>query len=177
MQNTAFKQAENELSEQAESDLFHEHEPVNMNLSKETTNKGKNVVAFKNFSQKKFGVVSLADVPNIIKQKKDIKNPCAYWASLSDEVKAEYLQKDKQEQEKQQKKAELKKLQKQEQIRKQQEQKELKEELSKPLNEQFTREQAISFCSKLYSMRKSFAFNGLAGELVKIYNIQEAELQ
>ena len=177
VQNTACEQAENECLKQAESDRFHEHEPVNMNLSKETTNKGKNVVAFKKISSKKCGSVNLEDVPNIIKQKKDIKNPCAYWASLSAEVKAEYLQKEIQEQEKQQKQAEKLK-QEQERIKqKQQEQKELKEKLSKPLNEQFTREQAINFCSRLYSVKKSFVHSGIGGKLVKIYNIQEAELQ
>lgn len=176
VQNTACEQAENECLKQAESDRFHEHEPVNMNLSKETTNKGKNVVAFKKFSSKKCGSVNLDDVPNIIKNKKDIKNPCAYWASLSAEVKAEYLQKEQQEQEKWQKQAEKLK-QEQERIKqKQQEQKELKEELSKPLNEQFSREQAIRFVTNLCRMKNSFVKKGLAGELVKIYNIQESEL-
>ena len=84
--------------------------PCNMKLDHEklektTTNKEetkapasqKNVVAFQKKSFHK--IVRLDDVPPILREKKGIDNPCAYWASLSAEVKNEYLQKQKKKEE------------------------------------------------------------------------------
>lgn len=66
-----------------------------------------NVVAF---SQKSFNrkhrTITLADVPDFIKQNRKVQNPCSYWASLSDEVRAELKQKHSEKLEKQKKKEE-----------------------------------------------------------------------
>lgn len=83
--------------------------PYNMKLDHEklekTTNKEEtkapasqqNVVAFQKKSFHK--IVRLDDVPPIIREKKGINNPCAYWASLSAEIKNEYLEKQRQKEE------------------------------------------------------------------------------
>ena len=57
----------------------------------------KNVVAFQKKSFHK--IVRLDDVPPILREKKGIDNPCAYWASLSAEIKNEYLEKQRKKEE------------------------------------------------------------------------------
>ena len=87
----------------------------------------KNVVAFNSNSKKS---VTPTDVPEIIKNNKKVQNPCAYWASLSDEVKKEYLDKQKEKDEKTRKIVELRKIQA---LKKQQEQQELERIKNEPL--------------------------------------------
>ena len=66
-----------------------------------------NVVAFSSkSSNRKHRTITLADVPNFIKQNKKVKNPCGYWASLSDEVREELIQKHSEKLEKQRKREE-----------------------------------------------------------------------
>ena len=168
VQNTASKQSEN--------DLFHEHEPVNMNLSKEQpvkekseNNKPKNVVAFSSLSSfKKSKSVKLEDVPNIIKENKNIKNPCGYWASLDKNAKNEYLEKDKKKEEIRLKKIEF---EKQEEIRKKQEAKEL-EEIRKqpPFWETCSRQEAVKHLQNFKNMRQ-LLHTGYRQMLIDKHNI------
>ena len=189
-----------ELFEPSESQLCTEpqaHFELSMDHEHVREQRTNNVVVLKNFNkgaeeetQKELSSTTsfvsskvhfdLKVIPDILKAKAEsgeIRNLQGYWASLRPQVKQEYWEKDTAQKLKIQKQAELKEQQRQERIRKQQEQKELKAELEKPLNEQFTREQAISFCSRLYGMKKILATQGIAGNLIKIYNIQEGELQ
>ena len=177
VQNTACKRSENELFKQSENDLFHEHEPVNMNLNKEQqpvkekseNNKPKNVVAFSSFSSfKKCKSVKLADVPNIIKENKNIKNPCGYWASLDENAKNEYIEKEKQKEQIRLKKIEF---EKQEELRKIQEQKEL-EEIRKqpPFWETCNRQEAVKHLQNFKNMRQ-LLHTGYRQMLIDKYNI------
>lgn len=66
-----------------------------------------NVVAFSSKSKnRKHRTITLADVPDFIKQNKKVQNPCAYWASLADEVREELISKHTEKLEKQKKKEE-----------------------------------------------------------------------
>lgn len=141
VQNPTSEQSENELLKQSESDRFM------IRTNKERKNKKQTtivedvkpvkdvVVSLKTFSSKK--TVTLEDVPEIIKNNPKVDNPCAYWASLSDEVRAEKM-KEQEEKEAQAKKREEKRIREQirEEEKKEQEEKFLKE-VKKPLPEDF----------------------------------------
>lgn len=86
VQNPTSEQSENELSKQSNSDRFMITNNQEQN-KKQTT---KDVVVLKTIQTK---TVTLEDVPESIKRNDKIKNKCAYWASLSEEVKKSYLQK------------------------------------------------------------------------------------
>lgn len=74
-----------------------------------------NVVAFSSKShQRKHRTITLADVPDFIKQNKKVQNPCAYWASLSEEVREELMQKHAEKLERQQKREEIRRKQEEE---------------------------------------------------------------
>lgn len=86
VRNSTSEQSENELLKQSNSDRFmitNNHEQ-----NKEQTTK--DVVVLKTIQSK---TVTLEDVPESIKLNDKIKDKCAYWASLSEEVKKSYLQK------------------------------------------------------------------------------------
>jgi len=87
VQNPTSERSQNELSKQSDSDRFmmitNNHEQ-----NKEQTTK--DVVVLKTIQTK---TVTLEDVPESIKRNDKIKDKCAYWASLSEEVKKSYLQK------------------------------------------------------------------------------------
>lgn len=70
--------------------------------------KGKNnVVAFSSKTQnRKHRTITLSDVPDFIQKNKKVQNPCAYWASLSEEVREELIQKHNEKLKKQKKKEE-----------------------------------------------------------------------
>ncbi len=120
-----------------------------------------NVVVF----QKKRTVTD-AEVPNFIKENKSIKNPCAYWASLSNEVKAELIKKDADVKAAAQKKEEEKRKKEQLRIAEVQERELLK---SMTLSEKYTKEQAIALIKAMPAeIRK---ISKVAMELTELYNL------
>lgn len=86
VQNPAYEQSENELFKQSDFDCFMIRTNKKEQIKEQTTKE--NVVAFSS----KHKVVKIEDVPEIIRSNKKVKNPCAYWASLSSDVKADYLE-------------------------------------------------------------------------------------
>lgn len=180
VQNPTSEQPENELLKQSESDRFI------IRTNKERKNKKQTtivedikpikdvVVSLKTFSSKK--TVTLDDVPEIIKNNPKVDNPCAYWASLSDEVKAEKI-KEQEEKEIQIKKREERQKQKLlEEKNKKIAQQKLQEECSKPLSEQYTYDTACAFIKKLTNVEKKLAYKGIAKDLTEIFNIDIDEL-
>ena len=122
-------------------------------------------------------LIKIKEIPDILKRKAEkgeIKNLQGYWASLRPQIKQEYWEKDTAEKLEIQRKEEFRR--KEEEKRKQELQR-IKEETSKPLNEQFTREEAVTLVARIYKFRKSFALQGIAGDLIKIYNIKEDEIK
>lgn len=146
-------------------------------LNKETTTckksektELKNVVVFNPNSKKP---VTPADVPEIIKNNKKVQNPCAYWASLSDEVKKEYLEKQKEKDEKTRKIVELRKIQA---LKKQQEQQELERIKNEPLFwEICDRAQAVEHLRHFLKMPK-LLHSGYRIDLMQKFNISIDEL-
>lgn len=176
VQNPTSEQPENELLKQSESDRFM------IRTNKERKNKKQTtivedikpikdvVVSLKTFSSKK--TVTLDDVPEIIKNNPKVDNPCAYWASLSDEVKAEKI-KEQEEKEIQIKKREERQKQKLlEEKNKKIAQQKLQEECSKPLSEQYTYDTACAFIKKLAKVEKNLVYKGIAKDLTEIFNIE-----
>lgn len=169
VQNPTSEQSENELLKQSDSDRF----MIRTNKerkNKEQTTKENVVVSLKNISS--FGTIKLEDVPKIIKNNPKIKNPCAYWATLSEEIKNDYLQK-QQEKEKQlelqsQKQKKIEEEKKNKKIAEQKFQKECK----KPLSEQYTYETACNFIKTMAKIDKKLAFKGIAKDLTEIFNIE-----
>lgn len=120
---------------------------------------------------------SLSKVPaSILAKKTDkngrpIRNHAAYWNSLNDAQKREYL---KQEEEKAAKTRKLEELKKQAQIEKQrqiEEEKRLQEQLSRPLNEQWSKQQAIKHVWQTRNLHRGILKTGLTKSLVELYNI------
>lgn len=87
VQNTTSEQSEKELFKQSDSDRF--MRTNNHEQNKEQTTK--DVVVLKTIQSNK--TITLEDVPESIKRNDKIKDKCAYWASLSEEVKKSYVQK------------------------------------------------------------------------------------
>ncbi len=176
VQNPTSEQSENELLKQPESDRFM------IRTNKERKNKKQTtivedvkpikdvVISLKTFSSKK--TVTLDDVPEIIKNNPKVDNPCAYWASLSDEVKAEKI-KEQEEKEAQVKKCEERREQQILELKNKKiaEQK-LREECNKPLSEQYTYETACAFLKNLAKVEKKLIYKGIAKDLTEIFNIE-----
>lgn len=111
-------------------------------------------------------IVTNENVPEIIKNDKNIKNPCAYWASLSSEIKEEYLKKQEDVLNAAQKIQEAKQI---EETRKQKEKAEFEKLKALPLKDRFTKEDAIRFISNMKpEMRK---ISKLAAELTALYDL------
>lgn len=156
VQNPTVKQTENDFLKQTDSDRF-----MNKTNNSEQINKDNNVVFF---SKKQ--TVTDADVPDFIKQNKSIKNPCAYWASLAPEIKAELIKKDMEAKAAVQKKEELKLLEAQKRLK---ERKNREEYLKKPLSEKYTKEQAITLINAMPAeIRK---ISKIAKELTELYKL------
>ena len=127
------------------------------------------VVSFSDFSLKKIPDSILAKKTD--KNGRPIRNHAAYWNSLTDIQKQEYLRQEEENAAKTQKKEELKK---QAQLIKQQkieEEKKLQEQLSRPLHEQWTREQAIKHVWQTRNFHRGILKEGLTKSLVKLYNL------
>ncbi len=146
VQNPTLEQPENELLKQSETDRFMIRTNKERKNKKQTT-KENVVVSLKTFSSKK--TITLDDVPEIIKNNPKVDKPCAYWASLSEEVKAEKIKEQKKNEEKARKREfNRKKALKQ----KQEEAKKLQEEASKPtIFEGATKEEALDYCARFGS--------------------------
>lgn len=80
VQKPASERSENECLKETENDLF-------MRTNKNEQIKEQTNVAF---FKKRHKTVTIEDVPDLIKKNPKVKDPCAYWASLSDDVKAGY---------------------------------------------------------------------------------------
>lgn len=146
-QNLTPKQSENEPFKRSESDLF--MITNNKKLNKETTTTKSKVVVASFNSSSKTKTVKLEEVPKLIRNKKDVKNPCAYWASLSEEVKAEYLLKEKEAEEK---KKRIEKQKAEEERLKAEERRRAEEEKNLPpfyLRDDFSREEGLKFVSNM----------------------------
>lgn len=167
VQNPASEWSENELLEQSKSDRFMLTNKIGIN-KKQTTEK-KVVVSLKNSSFKK--PVTLEDIPQIIKDKPHIDNPCGYWASLSAEVKEGYWQDQKKLEEKQKKREITAKKQKDIKEKEKEEERKNKEECRKPLTEQYTFESACYIIRKMANLNKSLVYRGIARDLAIAFNI------
>lgn len=90
-------------------------------VTKTPQTKPNKVVAFNSISHKK--KVTLEDVPEIIRNNKNVRNPVSYWASLDEETRTDYLKKEQQKKELAEKKkaAALEEERKKEEERKQRE--------------------------------------------------------
>lgn len=98
-----------------DKEQIREHNKEQQHNEPEQPKTKNNVVVFsqKSFNQKQ-STIALADVPGFIKQNKKVKNPCAYWASLSEEVREELIQKNTEKLEKQRKREEIRQKQEEE---------------------------------------------------------------
>ena len=127
------------------------------------------VVSISSFSLKKIPASILAKKTD--KNGKPIRNHAAYWNSLTDIQKQEYL---RQEEEKAAKTRKLEELKKQAELQKQkkaEEEKKLQEELNKPLNEQWSREQAIRHVWQTRNLHRGILKAGLTKLLAELYNL------
>ena len=169
VQKTTAKQSENEPLKQSDSDLFMITNKEKLN--KDTTNN--KVVAFSSNSPKKSKTVNISDVPTIIKENKTIKNPCAYWAALSDEVKNEYLKK---EQEAKEKAERIRAMKEEVERRKEEERRQAEIERNLPPfyeREDYTREQGLKFVANMPQMM----WGGIiASAIMNRFNITKDEL-
>lgn len=170
VQKTTVKQSENEPFKRSENDLF----MINSNnkLNKETTNN--KVVAFSPNSSKKSKTVNINDVPTIIRENKTIKNPCAYWAALSEEIKAEYLQKEKDAKEKAEK---IRIMKLEEERKKEEERRQAEIERNLPPfyeREDYTREQGLKFVANMPVMMWERGI--IASAIMNRFNITREEL-
>ena len=172
-QNPTNKQSESEPFKRSESDLF--MITSNKKLNKETTTTKSKVVVASFNSSSKTKTVKLEDVPKLIRNKKDVKNPCAYWASLSEEVKAEYLLKEKEAEEK---KERIAKQKAEEEARKEEERKIAEEERNKPpfyAREEYTRVEGLEHVArlpKMFHLRST-----IAKEIIARFGLTEAEIE
>jgi len=114
---------------------------------------------------------TLADVPEHIKENKKILNPCAYWHSLNEEEKKQQLEKAKQIEEKKQKALENQKRLEEEERKKAEERKTNEEWNKLPLNEKFSKEQAIKHVWCLRKFIKRMKPSGLSADLITLYNL------
>lgn len=130
------------------------------------------VVAF--YSNSKSKSVTPNDVPDIIKQNKKVLNPCAYWASLSDEVKKEYLDKQKKKCDTEKKIIELRKAQELKKQKEQTKQERLKNE--PPFWEVCDRDKAVEHLKHFLSMPR-LLHSGYRVDLMRKFSISLDELK
>ena len=158
VKNPTGKQSENDRLKKTDSDRFMNRTNKQEEIKKQTND---NVVVF----QKKQAVTE-SQVPDFIKNNKSIKNPCAYWASLTPEIKAELIKKDMEVQALAQKKLEEKQKKEQQRIAEAQEREYYK---SLPLREKYTKEQAIALINAMPAeIRK---ISKIAKELTELYKL------
>lgn len=173
-QNPTNKQSESEPFKRSESDRF--MITNNIKLNKETTtHEPKVVVASFNSSSSKAKSVKLEDVPMLVRNKKGVLNPCAYWASLDEEVKAEYLLKEREAEEKRERLASQKA---EEEARKEEERKRAEEERNLPpfyLRDDFTREQGLNFVANMPPVM--LGRSKMAKAIMERFNLTTSEVE
>lgn len=116
--------------------------------------------------------VTLDYYPDIIRDNDKIKNKCAYWASLNNEVKQEYIQKDLQLKEKKRNKQISIKRIRQRELHKEKERQELIAECNKPLSEQYNYDTALRIIKNLMKIDKSLVHKGFPKKLATTFNIE-----
>ena len=139
--------------------------------NKEVETSSNKVVAFS--SKSSYRKVTLADVPDIIKNNKKVKDPCAYWASLDEETKQEKL---KEQQEAIEKKERIAKAKEEAERKKEAERRQREYEASLPpfyMRDDFTRENAVAFVRR---MPLQLRFKGMSKEIAERFNISREEL-
>lgn len=148
-----------------------QQQPITCELESTEPQQKKNVVvSFPDFSLKKIPDSILAKKTD--KNGKPIRNHAAYWNSFTDDQKREYLKQEEENAAKTQKKEELKKQAQIEKQKKAEEEKKLQAQLNKPLNEQWSRSQAIKHIWYLRNMPPILnKKNGLPAQLASIYSL------
>lgn len=157
--------------------------PMNMKLNKEKLSKNhhhdntgkqesiKSDDVLSSNSSKKHAHVSIEDVPEIIKGNKDIKNPCAYWASLNAEAREAVLKDNEKLLQKRSKIVEFraKKIQEEKQVQ-EQEQRHL-EVVKKPLSEQMTREEALEYIRRVVKtgQKRMYSGNSVGAQIIQAF--------
>ena len=185
VRNTTSEQPENELFKSTKSDRFM------ITNNKETKKEQTTVVSLENFSFKGAEEKSVkkassttasgfskagnlpVNIPQILVEKAtrgEIKNLVGYWKSLRPHIKEEYINKQKKlDNEAGKKAARLKAEAERKQKEALQRQQEI-ENLKKPLNEQFTKEQAITLIKSTYRFHKG-NLQGLEKSLAEAFNL------
>lgn len=131
---------------------------------------------FQTNSSSKRKHVRLEDVPQHLRDNPKVKDPCAYWASLTSEERNQQLAKAEEIERKKIISFEKKRKAKEaEELEKEQKRKEL-EEKSKPIEERYSYESACTQILTLARINRRCAFGGLAKELAETFNIDVEEL-
>ena len=139
--------------------------------NKEVETSSNKVVAFS--SKSSYRKVTLADVPDFIKNNKKVKNPCAYWASLDEETRQEKL---KEQQKALEKTERIAKIKAEEERRKEEERRQREEEMNKPLNERWTKEGVIKHIKTLAKINKRLAYSGMCKALAEAHRLNIDEI-
>lgn len=127
------------------------------------------VVSLSSFSLKKIPASILAKKTD--KNGRPIRNHAAYWNSLTDAQKQEYLRNEEEKAAKIRKKEERKRQAQLEKQQQREEEKRLQEQLSRPLHEQWSREQAIKHVWQTRNLHKGILKEGLTKSLVELYSL------
>ena len=127
------------------------------------------VVSLSSFSLKQVPASILAKKTD--KNGRPIRNHAAYWNSLTDAQKQEYLRNEEEQAAKTRKLEELKRQEAAEKQRQREEEKRLQEQLSRPLHEQWSKQQAIKHVWQTRNLHKGILKEGLTKSLVELYSL------
>lgn len=115
------------------------------------------------------------EIPLCLKKKAEkgeIHNLSAYWKSLRNAVKMEYIEQDQKEREAAERKAELKKQVEEQKAQELEEKRKLQEEMSKPLTERWTKEGAIKLIWNMRGLIKNYGIKtGIAYDLAQAFGL------
>ena len=145
------------------------HEVEQHEVKQQQPVKKADVVSLSSFSLSKVPASILARKAD--KNGRPIRNHAAYWNSLTDAQKREYLRQEEEQAAKIRKKEEMKKQAQLEKQQQREEEKRLQEQLNRPLNEQWSREQAIKHVWQTRNLHKGILKAGLTKSLVELYNL------
>jgi len=156
-----------------------QHAVVDFKISKEEVTKrvDKETEADSTVVSVSFETNGKDDIPAIIRENPNVKNPVAYWKSLRPAVKEEYKERQALLEEEQRKKEELKKRIEEERQAKIEEKRKLDEDLARPLEEQYSKATSIKLIWQLRKMPRVLnKEDGLFVKLAKIYDIKIEEV-
>ena len=145
-------------------------------IEQEEQRQVKNDDDFQSNSSKKSKHVRLEDVPQHLKDNPKIKDPCAYWAFLTEEEKQKQLKIATEIERKKLVSLEKKRKEKEAEEREKEQKRRELEEKSKPVNERYNYDSACSQILTLARINRRCAFGGLAKELAETFNIDVEEL-